>query len=115
MPIERIKAKTLKLTVDGNKTIDIKVDSKRGAELNKALIDPANFAEFAKNPKQFAAKYDLTIDQDISNQLIKKLHGLDSLEAVRRFVKPGDLVGATLWAVASGAYSVASSKVAVAF
>jgi len=115
MPIDRIKAKTLKLTVDGNRTIDIKTESKRGAELNKDLMDPAKFAEFAKNPKQFAAKYDIAIDREISDQLSTKLHGLGSLEEVRRFVNPGDLVGATLWAVASGAYSVSSSKVAVAF
>lgn len=115
MPIDRIKAKNLKLIIDGNRTIDIKTESKRGAELNKALLDPEKFVEFSKNPKQFAAKYDIAIDRDISDQLSTKLNGLDSLEAVRRFVNPVDLVGCTLWAVASGSYSVSSSKVAVAF
>ena len=96
-------------------TLDIKVESKRNAELNKALLNPANFAEFAKNPKEFAARYDLNIDREISDQLVTKLHGIDSLKALNRYVNPIDTVGATLWAVAQGAYSVATSKIAVAF
>lgn len=115
MSIDRIKAKTLKLTVDGNRTIDIKTESKRGAELNKDLLDPARFAEFADNPKEFAAKYGISIDREISNQLSIKLKGLNSLEAVHHFVNPGDRVGATAWAIAVGSYSIASSKIAVAF
>lgn len=115
MPIDRIKTKTLSLTVDGNKSIDIKVDSRRNAELNKALLDPARFVELSKNPKEFAANYGFKIDRDISDMLATKLTGLKSLTDARSFVNPGDRVGATLWAVAEGAYSIASTKVAVAF
>jgi len=115
MAIDRIKAKTLKLVVDGNRTIDIKVESKRNAELNKAFQDPKQFVEFAKDPKKFAAGYGISIDREISDQLVTKLHGLESVEAVNRFVNPIDRVGATLWAVAVGVYSVASTKIAVAF
>lgn len=115
MPIDRIKAKTLQLTVDGNRVIDIKTDSKRGAELNRDLLDPVKFAEFTKDPKQFAAKYDIAIDREISDQLVNKLRGIDSLDMAHRFVNPLDKVGCTVWAVAGGAYSVSSSKIAVAF
>jgi hypothetical protein len=115
MPIDRIKAKTLSMVVDGTSTIDIKAQSKRGAELNRALLDPAKFAEFTKNPKEFAGRFDIKIDRDISDQLSTKLGGIDSLDTLNRYVNPGDEVGATVWAVASGAYSVATSKIAVAF
>lgn len=115
MPIDRIKAQTLRLNVDDGKIIDVKVNSKRNSELNKALLDPAKFQEFSKNPKAFAAKYDIKIDREISDQLATKLDGINDMEMLKRFVNPIDLVGATVWAVAAGAYSLASSKVAVAF
>lgn len=114
MAIDRIKAKTLNIVADG-KPIDIKVESKRNADLNKALLDPANFAEFAKNPKGFAARYDLNIDREISDQLVTKLHGIGSLKTLNRYINPIETTGATVWAVALGAFSVATSKVAVAF
>jgi hypothetical protein len=118
MPIERIKTRTLRLMVDDVRTIDVKVESKRNADLNKALLDPALFPEFARDPKEFAARYDINIDREISDQLVTKLHGLDNLETVDRFINGrgfDDRLGATLWAIASPVYSVASTKVAVAF
>lgn len=115
MPIDRIKAGTLRLTVDGNKSIDVKLASKRGAELNRALLDPANFKEFAADPKKFVGKFDFQIDRDISDQLTAKLTGIKDLEELKKFVNPIDPVASTVWAIAVGSYSLASSKIAVAF
>lgn len=115
MPIDRIRANTLRLNVDDNKTIDVKVDSKRNAELNRALLNPEKFQEFSKNPKAFAEKYDLKIDKQISDQLVTKLDGIKDLDMLSKYVDPVSMRSATVWAVAVGAYSLASSKIAVAF
>jgi hypothetical protein len=50
------------------------------ARLHKALEDQTNFWEFANNPKAFAARYGLVIDDDLSQQLAGKLKGISSLE-----------------------------------
>lgn len=107
-----IKTQTLSLFVNG-KTVEIKKPSKLNFELNKELNTDVGFASFLQDPKAFAKKYDLEIDQDLSNQLKAKLAGFSSLDELQK-LKGGDS-GATAWAVAAGSYSIASSKVAVAF
>lgn len=110
----RIKAKNeLSLSIDGMQ-VQVKVPSRRNFELNRALANPERFREFASDPRRFVAQYDLQIDRDISDQLVQRLKGIDSLGMLKDVLGP-DVVGATLWAVAAGVYSVASSKVAVAF
>jgi hypothetical protein len=101
------------MVVDG-KVINIKTAEKMNFELNKALVDPNNFKLFANDPKAFVKGYKLDIDTDISNQLSRKLKGVASLETLRSMSGDGT-VEATVWAVAVGAYSVASTKIAVAF
>lgn len=113
MPLDRIKSDTLGLVVDG-KQVDIKVQSRRNFELNKALLDPQNFSAFAADPKTFAAQYDFSIDQDIAEQLAKSLKGISSIDDLGRLRSPDD-VATTVWAVVSGAFSIATAKVAVAF
>ncbi len=114
--MSRIKAPTLSLNIDG-KNIDIKKRSKRNFDLNKALMNPDDFQKFAADPRKFAAKFDLDIDNDISTALSTRLDGIKSREELMVLVdRPdGGTVYATVWAVASGLYSVASSKVALAF
>ena len=57
----RFKGEKIDLVVDG-KTIEIKKPSRRNFELNKALLNPGAFQDFARNPRAFAARYDLNID-----------------------------------------------------
>lgn len=112
--MSRIKAKqTLNLVVDG-KVIEVKKPSRRNYELNMSLRKKKNFEDFVRDPKKYAALYDLEIDDGISNQLQAKLKGIKSIKDLRRLPDIDD-VSATVWAVAKGAYSMASSKVAVAF
>ena len=112
----RISPKTLSIIADG-KTLEVKKQSKKNFALNKDLADPVKFQEFASDPKAFAAKYDLALDADISNAVKAKLTGIKNLDMAREILGSHDpgRVGATLWAVVSGAFSVASAKVAVAF
>src|SRR5687768_16994347 len=111
MPIDRIRSETISLMLNGDKEVTIKARSKLNSDFNKALLDPKEFRNFALNPREFAARFDIRIDNEIANQLITKLDGFSSLEEVQKYVNPGDEVGATVWAVAAGSYSVASSKV----
>lgn len=112
----RIKAPTMSLNIDG-KIIDVKKRSKRNFELNKALMNPDSFQKFTADPRKFAAKYDFDIDNDISTALSTRLEGIKSRDELINLVSipDGDVVSATVWAVAKGAYSVASTKIAVAF
>ncbi len=116
MPISRIKGNTISINVDG-KIIDIKNPKRGGWDLNKALLDPKNFKDFANDPQAFTGKYGFKVDADISAKLKDALKGVDSLEQLRGLVGTRDpsIVGATVWAVAAGSYSMASSKIAVAF
>ncbi|UEP27019.1 hypothetical protein [Burkholderia sp. B21-007] len=105
-----IKASSLSFVVDG-KTIELKKPSKLNFELNKALLDDSQFAQFAQDPAAFAKNYDLNIDPDISAALAQKLQGVKSV----RDLIDINASSATAWAVAEGAFSFASSKVAVAY
>jgi hypothetical protein len=101
--------------VDGRR-LEIKNVSKLNLELNTALVDDQQFAEFAANPQAFAARYNLTIDREISDALKERLTGMKSLvEAQRAVVHPIDRVGTTVWAVAAAVFSLATAKIAVAF
>lgn len=112
---ERIKATNLDLMVDGRR-LEIKNLSKLNLELNAALVDDQQFAEFTANPQAFAARYNLAIDREISDTLKERLTGINSIvEAQRAVVHPLDSIGTTVWAVAAGVYSLATAKVAVAF
>jgi hypothetical protein len=75
------------LVVDG-KTIEIKKPSRRNFELNKALLNPGAFQDFARNPRAFAARYDLNIDADISLALSTRLQGITTLKEARSLVTP---------------------------
>lgn len=115
-----IRSTRLGLSVDG-RTIELKNERKGNFALNRALAKPEGFREFAANPAAFAAKYHFEIDETLSKQLAERLAGIESIRDLRDivtgggFTDPADKVGATLWAVAEGSYSVSSSKVAVAF
>lgn len=108
-----LKTETLTFLVNG-KTIEIKKPSKLNFELNKELNTDKGFADFLADPQAFTKKFDLDIDEDLANQLKNKLAGLKSVKDLESIVNWGG-DGATAWAVAAGSYSVASSKVAVAF
>lgn len=107
-----ISAKTLSLLVDG-KNVEIKNEKETQIDLNNALQDPAKFKEFAKNPATFAKEYGLQIDEALSAQLSSKLKDAGSVDDMQNVVDGAN--EATVWAVASGSYSVASSKIAVAY
>lgn len=111
-----IRANTLSLVADGRE-IQIKTPTKRNLQLNVALQNPGGFQEFARDPAAFAHRFDLEIDPAISARLADSLRDIPDLDTADRVLgRPGpETVGATLWAVAQGAYSVSSSKVAVAF
>jgi hypothetical protein len=111
----RIRADNISLTVDG-KTIELKNLSKQNGQLNEALRDPAQFQDFAQDPKAFAARYNLAIDESISSALRGKLTDIKSIEqGLSALGSVGSDRATTVWAVVQGVYSVASSKVAVAF
>ena len=113
----RIKAPTLSLQI-GDKIVEVKKPSKRNFELSRALIKPEEFKKFAADPKGFASNFDLKIDNDISTELKTRLNGIGSLDDLNAVIvgpNPINPVGATLWAVAVGVYSITSTKVAVAF
>ncbi|KDM90105.1 hypothetical protein [Photobacterium galatheae] len=110
----RIKGDKISLLVDG-KVIEVKNPSKLNWDLSKSLIKNDNFKEFAKDPKKYAAKFDLEIDADIAAKLTRRLEGFESLKEAEELFGFDPRVAATAWAVAAGAYSIASSKIAVAF
>ena len=109
-----IKANRLSILADG-KSIEIKNPSKLNLELNKALLDPQQFQSFTADPKGFAERFDLKIDPEVSSALSAKLSGIKSLDDLQRVTRGEGDGGATVWAVAGGSFSVASSKIAVAF
>ena len=109
----KITPKSLSLQVDG-KSVELHSDTSKVFEMNKALANPAGFKDFANDPKAFAAKFGLGIDQQVSHQLKGKLTGVGSLSELTA-LHGGGGNGATVWAVAGGAYSISSSKIAVAF
>lgn len=111
----RLRADNISLNVDG-KTIELKNAQLGNADLNTALDDPTKYKEFIADPKGFAAIYGLTIDDNAANHLSVVLSGTQNVSEVdSKVFRDPSRVGATVWAVASGSYSVSSSKVAVAF
>lgn len=108
-----LKTNTLSFLVNG-KTVEIKKPSKLNFELNKELHTDKGFADFLADPQAFVKKFDLDIDVDLANQLKNKLAGMRSVKDLEFYTRGGEN-GATAWAVAAGAYSVATSKIAVAF
>lgn len=109
-----IKASEISLIVDG-KNIGVKSPSKLNLELNKDLLDNTKFKQFSADPAGFAKNYDLDIHPDVSTALSAKLQNFSSLSDLHQFVQNFGGDGATAWAVASGSYSISSSKIAVAF
>jgi hypothetical protein len=105
--------KSLELSVDG-KAIDLKSSKSAAHKINVALGDPAKFKTFAADPKSFLAGHGVTIDDALAVHLQSRLSGVTSLDHLK-IVGGGDDPGATAWAVAVGAYSIASTKIAVAF
>lgn len=102
----------------GGRTMAIKDEGDVARRMNQALRDPDEFTQFAADPAKFAKNYGLDISKDMSEQLKVALNGVDSLqEAVGKVGvgrNPGDVM-TTVWAIVAGAYSTASTKVAVAF
>lgn len=114
--MSEIKTNTISLVVNG-KTIEIKTPTKLNFELNKELATDGGFTAFVSDPQAFAKKYDLNIDADIANQLKTKLSGIKNLSEMQAYMGKGGGeggAGATAWAVAVGAYSIASTKIAIA-
>ena len=105
--------KTLELAVDG-KSIDLKSSRTAAHKINVALGDPAKFKSFAADPKGFLAGHGVAIADDLAAHLQSRLTGVISLDHLKT-VSDGDTPSATAWAVAVGAYSIASSKIAIAF
>ena len=114
MPFDTISPKTMSLVVDG-KTIEIKNQKRQNGALNRSLLSEANWKAFVADPKGYAAKYDLTIDDTIAGQLRDQLKDVGSLEEATTIFDRLGWRATTVWAVVAGAYSTASTKVAVAF
>ena len=110
----KIVPTSMSLQVDG-KSIEIHSDKAKVFELNKALANAGNLKEFANDPRNFAAKYGLALDPQISGQLKSKLAGVNSMVELASIHGDDGGAGATVWAVAGGAYSLATSKIALAF
>jgi hypothetical protein len=110
----RLKTDSLDLVADG-KVINIKTPERRNEELNRALLDPGEFANFAADPQSFAKQYDLDIDKTISDQLAAKLKGVRSLDELEVITMRGGEGDTTVWAAVAGSFSVSTAKVAVAF
>lgn len=106
----------ISLNIDG-KNIEIKNTFKLNSELNKVLLDANEFAKFRENPKDFAKRFELDIDAEISDKLKEKLNGINSVKEIHEKIFINDIQNkaTTVWAIAQGSYSLASSKVAVAF
>lgn len=107
-------AKIVSLVLDG-KVVEIKNEKRLNGDLNRSLLDDKNWDAFVSDPKSYTSKYGLVIDDSLSNQLHTQLKGLKSIDAARTALDRLGWRAATVWAVAAGAYSVSSSKVAVAF
>lgn len=111
----KITPQTLHLVADG-KTVELHGPNAQTFALNKALLDPKQFQAFSANPKQFAAGHGINIDDQLSQALSQKLTGVSSIGELQQITSAYDGgSGATIWAVAQGAYSISSSKAAVVF
>jgi hypothetical protein len=105
--------KSLQLSVDG-KSIDLNASEAAAHKINVALSNPATFKTFSADPKSFLAGHGVTIGDDVAGHIHTRLAGVASLEVLRNIRGDGP-VSATAWAVAQGAYSIASTKIAIAF
>lgn len=108
-----IKVQNIDFVFDGQK-VQIKNPEKGSFELNKALHDPVEFGKFVVDPKTFVKNYGLDIDESISVKLSDMIGGFVSIEDLKG-ASTSLTNGATAWAVASGSYSIATSKIAIAF
>lgn len=105
----------VEITIDG-KTAEITKPTARHDELNAALRDPASFQRFKIDPAAFTVEYGLSIDPELAAALRQQLVEARDLDHAHQLAAIGSGGGsATVWAVAGGAYSVATSKIAVAF
>jgi hypothetical protein len=77
-------------------------------ELSSALQQKEHFDQFAANPKDFAARYGLHIDDGIASTLKERLSNVSSIKDVDA---SGD-VSCTAVAVAMGAAAAADTKIA---
>lgn len=105
--------KSLQLNVDG-KSIDLNASKAAAHKINVALSNPAAFKTFSADPKSFLAGHGVTIGDDVASHIQSRLSGVASLEQLK-IAGGDDPAPATAWAVAVGAYSIASSKIAIAF
>jgi len=105
---------SLSLTLEG-KSVTLNDPKKFSFEMNKSLLNKEVFKEFSQDPELFSTKNGIKIDPALAETLKRKLKGVSSLEEAQTLMKGGCLDCATLWAVAEGSYSVASSKIAVAY
>ena len=110
----RIKTDTIKLVADGRE-IDLKTSQRGNFALNRALRRPEGWDAFKDDPRKFAGRFGLDIDTAISDQLREHISDVATLDDLQAIGDPGGEVSATVWAVAVGAYSVTSTKIAVAF
>jgi hypothetical protein len=103
---------TITLQLDG-KTVEVKTPSPLNAQINDVLNDPKEFQSFASDPAAFTKRFGLSIDPDISNRLKESIGTAKSLDDLRS--GRGTPIAATVWAIAVAAYSLSSTKIAVAF
>lgn len=78
-------------------------------QLGKDLKDKKKFAQFAKDPKKFVAKYGVKIDSRINERLKRSVAGANSLNEISF----REEAAATLAAVAHGRAALTSTKIAV--
>ena len=79
-------------------------------KLSESLADPAKFTDFASDPKTFASNHGIHIDQEISDKLKTAVAGKSSLDELSAF---GVGPRCTVAAIASPAFALSSTKVAV--
>jgi hypothetical protein len=105
----------LDLSADGH-TIDLLASKKAAHRINVSLSDPTHFRTFSSDPKSFLDQHGVKISDELAGHLKSRLSGVGSLDQLKTAAsKEGEGPACTVWAVAGGAYSVSSSKVAVAF
>lgn len=112
MPTSRVSGMTLNVGGVGAKVSQ--PQAKDAKAMTAALQTASGFADFKANPRSFAARFNVAIDATLSNKIKSSLRGIDSLKAARTKLGTNPRA-ATAWAVAVGAYSIASSKIAIAF
>jgi len=90
---------------------EIKIGDQAEAEqLSTDLQNPETFRAFAQDPKGFAGKYGIQIDDTVSGRLHEALDKADSLGA---FQQDEGEVSCTAVAVAMGAAAVSDTKAAL--